>query len=288
MANRHFASIGDVWKHLPLAEIMSLEGPVRYWESHAGSASYHLTHSPERDYGVFRFMEHTPKPPSLSDSVYLRMLQAQAGHEELATYPGSPLIAMTLLRDRASFILCDTDGESVRTIRECAYELGLTTDRAQARHADGVLTLAEVASHLSEEEARLTLAFIDPYQHFKTSANDTSPIQLFTSLCGQGIMAILWYGYDAFWYRDAILGEVKRLADPSSGLWCGDIHLVAIDDLTFNYNPGVLGCGVACGNLNDESKAACDRLGHALEEIYADSVFPSGHSGAIRYATLDV
>ncbi len=38
MANRHFGRIGDVWKHLPLAEILLLETPRRYWETHAGSA----------------------------------------------------------------------------------------------------------------------------------------------------------------------------------------------------------------------------------------------------------
>jgi hypothetical protein len=53
MANIHYGNIGDVWKHLPLAEILSMEAPNTYWESHAGSSQYPLTHSAERDYGVF-------------------------------------------------------------------------------------------------------------------------------------------------------------------------------------------------------------------------------------------
>jgi hypothetical protein len=57
MANVHYARIGDVWKHLPLAEVLTIERPGRYWESHAGSSSYPLTRSPQRDYGVFLFLE---------------------------------------------------------------------------------------------------------------------------------------------------------------------------------------------------------------------------------------
>jgi len=51
VANRHYAKIADVWKHLPLTELLAVERPTRYLESHAGSAQYPLTASPERDYG---------------------------------------------------------------------------------------------------------------------------------------------------------------------------------------------------------------------------------------------
>ena len=44
--NTHFAELGDVWKHLPLAEILRINLPRQYWETHAGSASYALTESP--------------------------------------------------------------------------------------------------------------------------------------------------------------------------------------------------------------------------------------------------
>jgi len=51
--NNHFAELGDVWKHLPLAEILRVNPPRVYWETHAGSASYVLTESPSRLHGVF-------------------------------------------------------------------------------------------------------------------------------------------------------------------------------------------------------------------------------------------
>ena len=96
MANVHYAKIGDVWKHLPLAEVLRIECPRRYWESHAGSSSYPLTRSPERDYGAFAFMERSVRSPGLEGSAYARLL-ARHGGGEAPMYPGSPSIAMELL-----------------------------------------------------------------------------------------------------------------------------------------------------------------------------------------------
>jgi 23S rRNA (adenine2030-N6)-methyltransferase len=70
MANRHFARIGDVWKHLPLCELLTLEQPTFYCESHAGAALYPLTRSPDRDFGVYHFLERSPGSGLLSASRY--------------------------------------------------------------------------------------------------------------------------------------------------------------------------------------------------------------------------
>src|SRR6516162_8570381 len=40
MANQHFGNIGDVWKHVVLAEVLEREPPAWYAETHAGSAAY--------------------------------------------------------------------------------------------------------------------------------------------------------------------------------------------------------------------------------------------------------
>ncbi len=63
MANRHFAAFGDVWKHLPLAEILRLKPPAHYWETHAGSAGYVLTESSTRLHGAIRFLAMAPHAP---------------------------------------------------------------------------------------------------------------------------------------------------------------------------------------------------------------------------------
>jgi hypothetical protein len=78
MANTHFAEIGDVWKHLPLAEVLAIERPGRYWETHAGSALYPLTPSPRRDYGAYRLLAHANQAAALQRSTYVQPLEPTA------------------------------------------------------------------------------------------------------------------------------------------------------------------------------------------------------------------
>ena len=66
MANRHFASLADMWKHLVLVEVLSIERPSRYWESHAGSATYEMVDDTERSYGVRRFLKVARRFPALA------------------------------------------------------------------------------------------------------------------------------------------------------------------------------------------------------------------------------
>src|SRR5262245_37515414 len=109
MANRHFGKIGDIWKHLPLAEILFIEKPKQYWETNAGSAQYALTHSMERDYGIFYFYEHAVRSDTLQLSKYFQLLDRvdkKDGFPKI--FPGSTYIAMSLLDSNAEqFIFCD-------------------------------------------------------------------------------------------------------------------------------------------------------------------------------------
>src|ERR1035437_2699470 len=112
--NRYYGNIGDVWKHLVLAELLALEPPKHYWETHAGSASYPLTHSPDRDYGVYRFIERAGSVPELAESRYAAELRRLAADGIApASFPGSALLAMRMLGAGAEYLLGDLDPESV-------------------------------------------------------------------------------------------------------------------------------------------------------------------------------
>src|SRR5918995_4949340 len=139
MANIHYAKIGDVWKHLPLAEVLAIERPGRYWESHAGSSSYPLTRSPERDYGVFLFLERAGSSSALESSAYRRLLDPRERGKTPPTYPDSPRIAMEMLGDGAEFVFCDLDGACLATIAQDARPGGAIGPRetgAQGRGLD--------------------------------------------------------------------------------------------------------------------------------------------------------
>ena len=86
--NHHYGEMGDIWKHLPLAEILRLNPPRHYWETHAGSAFYPLTETAARLHGVYQFLQMAPLDPELEASAYLQDLRAMPRF-----YPGSPMLA---------------------------------------------------------------------------------------------------------------------------------------------------------------------------------------------------
>jgi 23S rRNA A2030 N6-methylase RlmJ len=188
MANVHYAKIGDVWKHLSLAEVLRIGCPRRYWESHAGSSSYPLTRSPERDYGAFAFMERTDRSPGLEGSAYARLLARHCGGDA-PTYPESPLIAMELLGDAAEFLFCDLDTESLRTIADDARVLGLASGRVRLVAGDGVSTLGRELAGLTE--AAGTFLQVDPYHPLKPGADGETSLGLFSRAAERGVGCML-------------------------------------------------------------------------------------------------
>ena len=82
MANPHFGNLGDVWKHVALAEALASERPLKYWETHAGSASYLLSHSPARDYGAYYLLEGGRRSSILSQSPYYQELKRFSQDDE--------------------------------------------------------------------------------------------------------------------------------------------------------------------------------------------------------------
>jgi len=290
MANIHYGRIGDVWKHLPLAEILHIERPRVYWDSHAGSALYPLTHSAERDYGVFFFASHASESLALVDSRYREILFHCEPHGILTAYPGSPSIAMLLLGgDGTRFLFCDIDRQSLSTISECASQLSLAEDAVRLIERDGVTTLLESLDAVSADEASATFVHIDPYDPFAPSDSAAASMDLFCRVTAHRMKAMLWYGFDSNEHHQSLLGQMQQTIeangiDPEEHrLWSGEIVLDVINDPEYDFNPGVLGCGILCSNLSPESLAACTRRGESLQSVYASAILPGGRSGAIEF-----
>jgi 23S rRNA A2030 N6-methylase RlmJ len=110
VANPFFGRIGDVWKHLILLEVLNAERPSRYFESHAGSAMYPLTHSADSDFGVYGFLDRARRSCLLASSQYVKLLSRLPNDGEYPTqYPGfgrarhdaaGKRVALRLLRHR--------------------------------------------------------------------------------------------------------------------------------------------------------------------------------------------
>lgn len=293
MANRHFGEIGDLWKHLPLAEIIAIEQPKNIWETHAGSAQYELTHSYERDYGVYYFYEHIPTSTSLSSSNYAQILNNLEQQNQLYVYPGSPFIAMQLLcNTRSHFVFCDLDENSITNIREIAANLGISISRIEIVQEDGLDYINKLGSELPHDNLSQTLVHIDPYHPLEKSILGLNSFDLFCRLSKRGIKCVLWYGYESISWQKTIF-DALNLARQESEItasqiefWCGDIQLHLTRDPSFAINTGLVSCGIITSNLSAKTIAICDRLGKGLEKLYATAQLADGRSGAMEYKSF--
>jgi 23S rRNA (adenine2030-N6)-methyltransferase len=281
MANVHYAKIGDVWKHLPLAEVLRIESPGRYWESHAGSSSYPLTRSPERDYGLFLFLERAGSSAALEGSAYRRLLYLRGRGRTSPTYPGSPLIAMELLGDAAEFVFCDLDGQSLAAIVEDAHALGVPSGRVRLVHGDGVSALVDELAAIAEEEASATFLHVDPYRPLEPGRGGDTPLGLFARAAQRGVGCMLWYGFDARDARAVVPDALRKQI--AGGAWYGEVCLRAEDLREVGFDPGVLGCGVVVCNVGEEALTACSRLGEELVQAYAGARLPNGRDGSLEF-----
>jgi 23S rRNA (adenine2030-N6)-methyltransferase len=229
MANRHFARIGDVWKHLPLCELLSREPPNYYCESHAGAAIYPLTHSPDRDYGVYHLLGSASANHLLSTSRYRELLGSMPTEKGYPTiYPGSAYLAMLELGASANYLLCDLDDYSAETLHDAAAALDLDS-RTEIVEGDGLDAVWEAAVDASHTDPESTLVHIDPFDPLERSArHGLSAVDLCGRLANQGIRVFYWYGFEspdeAGWMYEAASSRVD-----AAPLWFGEIALEADD-----------------------------------------------------------
>jgi hypothetical protein len=271
--NNHFAELGDVWKHLPLAEILRVDPPRAYWETHAGSASYPLTESPSRLHGALRFLSLAPYDPDLRSCAYLAALRHEPG-----VYPGSATLAMWSLGASASYLFCDVDPRSAASLRDASGGLDV-----RVVDADGVSAI-EREAQLARVDARDVLVHIDPFEPFERLSRDSrTPVELAGWLADVGYRLVYWYGYDSVerrgWARDVIAGLA-----PDAELWCGDVLIPA--SLVYPGMSGAWGCGVVLANATETETRICERLGRGLERISEDDVVDGNDPSRLSFRVI--
>lgn len=289
MANRHVAEIGDVWKHLALAEIAARRRPRRYWETHAGSARYDLPDDASRRYGIGTFLTAAAGEPRLARSRYARVM-ATLSTGDGGPYPGSAYLVMAVAGAALTeVVLADTDPRSTADLRRAADDLGLT-DALRTVDADGVGAVTDELGRLASASARGVLALVDPYRAFQAEGDATTPAVLATRLAAAGVATVLWYGFhDGASRRHAARELTAATAaadlDPRrTGLWAGEVALVDLPEDGPDPHPaGVAGCGIWTANLGSSATTGCTELGRALAGGWADARLPDGSAGALAF-----
>ena len=271
--NQHFGKLGDIWKHLPLAEILKIRPPLPYWETHAGSASYAMNKISESAHGATRFLSHAPEDPDLGACAYLNMLQLNPD-----VYPGSSMIAIQSLGTKADYLFCDLDPESIETLKEAA-----TGVNAQVIERDGVSTIGK-ESELKRVYAGDVFVHIDPFDpHQRLTPDSRTPIELAGHLAKAGYRVFYWYGYDSETERGCALSEIANVA-PNVELWCGDVLMPA--PFVYPGKQGAWGCGIILANATPAEIEVCECLGTALERISETDVLQGNAPNRLTFKIL--
>ena len=122
----HAGNFADVMKHFALGEVLARlqqkESPVFFLDTHAGRGTYELNDIAVQRGGEFRTgilpLLARPNPPTVLRAYCAQIRRLGETDGRLTAYPGSPRIALDLLRaqDRAAF--CEIEPLETAALRE--------------------------------------------------------------------------------------------------------------------------------------------------------------------------
>jgi 23S rRNA (adenine2030-N6)-methyltransferase len=160
----HAGNFADVLKHLILLECLNYlklkDKPFAYFDTHAGPGMYPLdsefaqkTH--EYDSGISKLWVKESVPEALL--AYLECIETVNSSDALTHYPGSPVIAQSLLREQDRLQLCE-----LHNTEFAALEARFRVDRrAEVWHADGFIRTEKL---LPPRERRGLILIDPPYE----------------------------------------------------------------------------------------------------------------------------
>jgi 23S rRNA (adenine2030-N6)-methyltransferase len=163
----HAGNFADVHKHVLLLDVLDAltrkDKGLLFVDTHAGRGSYSLhpgdaQHPQEWQSGVARVLAAEPAHPALAR---YRELIAAGVHGASLEYPGSPLLAMRVLRavDRAVFF--ETQRDEAGNLRKCLGAAPGGAARTRVESADG---FAGLRALLPPPERRGCVLIDPPYE----------------------------------------------------------------------------------------------------------------------------
>ncbi|HEX6978823.1 MAG TPA: 23S rRNA (adenine(2030)-N(6))-methyltransferase RlmJ [Alphaproteobacteria bacterium] len=157
----HVGNFADVMKHATLALVLehlkTKETPFCMLDTHAGTGRYDLWAEPAQKTGEYRegIMKVLGAPASPWLAPYLAVVRAlNKGSTEIRWYPGSPGLALSLMRRQDRLVLCELHPEDARALEQ--HFAG--ERRARVYHADGYIALKA----LLPPKERRGVVLIDP------------------------------------------------------------------------------------------------------------------------------
>ncbi|MBI4985000.1 MAG: 23S rRNA (adenine(2030)-N(6))-methyltransferase RlmJ [Rhodocyclales bacterium] len=204
----HAGNHADVLKHFVLVQLLRYLGQKEkpYWlvDTHAGAGCYALekgyaTQNAEFADGIARLWSRSDLPPALAD--YVAAVRAFNPDGRLRRYPGSPYIAMTLLRAQDRLRLFELHGTDNKLLREnFTRDFPDDARRVAIGQADGFMELKAVLP----PPPRRGLVLIDP-------AFEDKRDYLRTVMATKEGLARFSSGSFAVWYPQLNRGDAREL-----------------------------------------------------------------------------
>jgi 23S rRNA (adenine2030-N6)-methyltransferase len=264
----HFGKQAEVWKHLPLCDVMENESPSVYLETNSAYADYLLERTPEQEYGIFHFIDKGQCVDELKNTTYY---QLESSAMQKSCYLGSPALAMSILQDKVdNYIFFDIDKEALNNISRFSSKLGLV-DKIELRNQDPRIGLRELLKKLPAS----TLIHIDPYEILEPVSNGYSYLDLFIEASDLGVKCFLWYGFNTLDEKrkldEAIKLEVQKSV--SKDFLCKELIMEIITTEPTPVNPGIVGSGLLASNLSKKSFDAIEKYSHLLVDLWKDTTY---------------
>ncbi len=268
MPYKHSGEIGDVWKHLPLCDILKIEAPKRYFETNSAFAEYALTKNSFNKYGIYHLVENAPE--AIKGSEFYRLL-SEIGFMKTNTYYGSPALAMTVLEHKNTrFYFHDIEKEPLSDIQRFASKNRIM-ERVFVSRGDSISAFL----HGDYCFDAYDFVFIDPYQPFDCNESGETFFDVFEKAIKSRAKTMLWYGYDTLKGQKSIIDKLNALSAviPNVSLNTFDVWQECMEQDACAINPGVPGCGIACVNLQRESIQSITKYLSIIEDVFRDVEF---------------
>jgi 23S rRNA (adenine2030-N6)-methyltransferase len=209
----HAGNHADVLKHVVFVQLLEAltqkDKPLWVVDTHAGAGSYSLqsayaAKNAEYESGIARLWSRANLPAPLS--AYIREVRAANPDGSLRTYPGSPRIALQLIREQDRLRLFERHTNESKALRVNIADAGR---RVAIVAGDGFAGLKSVLPPPS----RRGLVLIDPsYEEVSDYRAVQSTIRDALQRFATGTYAV-WYPQLARREAEALPGQLRRLAD---------------------------------------------------------------------------
>jgi 23S rRNA (adenine2030-N6)-methyltransferase len=206
----HAGNHADVLKHCVLVQLLGYlnqkDKPWWYVDTHAGAGCYWLDKGPatqnaEHAGGIARLWERNDLPPVVAQ--YVDIVRSFNADSRLKRYPGSPYVAMRLLREQDRLRLFELHGTDNKLLREnFSHDFPDDARRVAIGQADGFLELKSVLP----PPPRRGLTLIDPAYEDKRD-------YLRTVMTLKEGLARFATGTFAVWYPQLSRGDARELPE---------------------------------------------------------------------------